>query len=556
MSIVPTVTESYLPLDRAPDEAWGRRFRFLSLVCMTAATVVGLGVAFGEIIDVRWLSAGPGAWRVRPVPVPSLAGSLITVAGLWLVLFSGGRYVGRGRVALAAVLVAGAGWLVITFFTAAIDPMGDQVPASSAAFGLSAVAAAGLLLSMRRGAAAGQIVAMLAVTTATVPLLGYLLGARALAGFPFGFGTISVPTIIIVILLSAAIVFARPDAGLIDVATARSPGGVVLRRLVAPVLLLPPVLIVAISAGELRPLRTLAWVGSALSAVGLVALVATARALDRVDEARRRAADEAVAMAAGLAQDTEIVVQLGRSLGLVGAVPEPLAVSVRRAAAEGVVGGDAYGLVEVGPGRLAIVLVDIASKGAEPSMVAVRLRDAMTSALRAGLSPAGAMTSIVWLVAATGTTATAFVAVVDIGRAELVYASAGHVPGLLRASDGVHLLERTGPLLHPDVYAGWADAVRPYGSGDSVLTYTDGVADVVVRPDGGISIEGFIALVEECPHREADRLVAWCMDRLESSVDWVLHDDATLIVVSHGPGGSGARSRPARRAADLSGGSG
>jgi hypothetical protein len=553
---VPTVTAAYQPLDRAPDETWRRRFRFLSLVCLTGATLVALGVALGELIDVRWLTAGPNAWRVRPVPVPTLAGSLITIAGLWLTLFSGGRMIGLGRVALVGVLVSGVGWLVLTFFTVAIDPMGEQVPASSAAFGLSAVAAAGLLLSMRRGAAAGQIVAMIAVTVATVPLLGYLLGARALAGFPFGFGTISVPTIVIVTLLSASIAFARPDAGPLDVATARSPGGVVLRRLVAPVLLLPPVLIIAISAGEQRPLRTLAWVGSGLSVVGLVALVGTARALDRVDEARRRAADEAVAMAAGLAQDAEVVVQLGQSLGLIGPVPDPLAVSVRRATAEGVVGGDAYALVEVAPQRLAIVLVDIASKGAEPSMVAVRLRDAMTSALTAGLSPAGAMTSIVWLVNASGTTATAFVGVVDADRGELTYASAGHVPGLLRASDGVHLLERTGPLLHPDVHAGWADAVRPLGPGDSVLAYTDGVADVIVRPDGGISVEGLMALVEECPHREAEQLVAWCMDRLESSPEWVLYDDATLIAVAHGPTAAEAASRSRRAAAGIPGGTG
>jgi hypothetical protein len=503
-------------------------------MCLVAATVIALGIAVGEILDVHWLKAGPRAWAVRPVPVPSLAGSLLTIAGLWLALFSGGRYLGRGRLVLALVFVVGVAWLVLTFWGIA-DPEGLHVPASSAAFGLSAVALAALLVSFPRGAATGQMVALVAGTVVTVPLLGYVIGARSLSGFPFGFGEISVPTIAILLLASAAVALARPNAGVLSVATSRSPGGVVLRWFLGPVLALPPVLITAISAGESRPLRTLAWVGSSLSAIAVVALVATARIIDRVDEERLRAARERMALAVGLSQDAELVAHVVGSLGVVESVPDSLSVGVRRATAEGVVGGDAFALVGIGDGRLALVLVDIESKGAQPALAAVRVRDALTSALHLGLGPSRALDSVSWLVENSGTMATAFVGVVDTDAGELVYASAGHVPGLCIDAGGLSQLEHTGPLLHREVEPGWTDASCPIGPGSTLLVYTDGVADVMVRPEGGTSVEAFIDLVEACPHgRNPERLASWCLERLEASPNWHLVDDATLIAVTVG----------------------
>jgi hypothetical protein len=524
-------TERYQPVDRSPDASLRRRFQRVSRVCLTAATLVAFGVAIGEVFDVRWLRAGPSAWAVRPVPVPSLASALLVVSGLWLALFSGGRHVAIGRVLLLFVSFSGVAWLGFTFWGVAVDPTGLQVPASSAAFGFSAVALAGLLVSLPRGAGAGQMVALGAGTVVTVPLLGYVLGARVLAGFPFGFGVISVPTIAVLMLLSAAIAFARPDSGLIDVATSKSLGGVLLRWLLVPVLALPPVLIIAISAGEARPLRTLAWVGSALSATAVVALVATARVIDRLDDSRRRAADERAALASGLVQDAELVPYVAESLGVIGSIPRSLAVGVRRAAAEGVVGGDAYALIGLRGKRLACVLVDIASKGAKPAATAVRLRDSIVSALAAGVGPARALHSASWLVNSSTLMATAFVGLVDTETRQMLYASAGHVPGLRRAGGDVHLLEHTGPLLHRDVDPGWTERTCAIERGDSILIYSDGIADVVVKPDGATSIGSFVELVAVCPHRDPDRVASWCLERLEASPDWVLDDDATLIVV-------------------------
>lgn len=546
-----TGIEPYRPVDTTPNEAWRRRFRILAAVCLLLAAGLAVAVAVGMVLDVRWLTAGPRMWAVRPATIPGLVGAAVLCGGLGLVLFGGRRAVWWGRFLLAVVAGAGLGWLVVTMGPGAapINPAARQVPSSGTAFGLAAVAVAGLLQSTRRGAAWGQVVALVAGTMATMPLLGYLSGARFLAGFPFGFGETAIPTIGIVLLTAAAAAVARPDAGLLDVAITDSPGGLILRRLAIPVLLLPPVLVIAIAAAEQRPLRTLAWVGSVFAAFGLAALVATARTLDRTDAERRRATEQALAMATGLRQHAEVVVRVGESLGIVGSVPEGIAVAVRRVPAEGMVGGDAYSMVEVHKGALALTLIDIASKGAVPSVAAVRLRDAVTAALIRGHSENEALGSAMWLVRQADITATALVAVADPVSSTLRYASAGHVPALvfppgrldrswaalLQPRGGLDLVEHTGPLLNREIEPGWETGVLPFPPGSTLVAYTDGIADVIVRSHGGTSVERLVEMLAQCPHEDPEGIVAWCMRRLESSPEWELRDDATLLVVQHRP---------------------
>jgi hypothetical protein len=544
-------SEPYRPVDLTPNESWRRRFRFLAGVCLLLAAGLTVGIAVGTVFDVRWLIAGPRMWAVPPVTIPGFIGAVVLCAGLGLVLFGGRRAVWLGRFLLAVVAGAGLGWLVVTIGLGAapINPAARQVPSSASAFGLAGVAVAGLLQATRRGAAWGQIVALLAGTMATVPLLGYLSGARFLAGFPFGFGEIAIPTIALILLTAMATAFARPDAGLIDVAIADSPGGMILRRFAIPVLLLPPVLVIAIASTEQRPIRTLAWVGSVLAALGLVALVATARTLDRSDIERRRAGEQALAMAAGLLQQAEVVVRVGESQGIVGSVPEGIGVAVRRAPAEGIVGGDAYSLMEVHKGALALTLIDIASKGAAPSVAAVRLRDVVTAALIRGMPESEALGAAMWLVRDADITATALVVVADPVSSTLRYASAGHVPALLLPPgrlDGswaallaptgrLDLVEHTGPLLDRGIEPGWGTGVLPFPPGATLVAYTDGIADVIVRSGGGTSVERLATMLAQCPHHDPEGIVAWCMRRLESSPEWELHDDATMLVVQHRP---------------------
>jgi hypothetical protein len=89
-------------------------------------------------------------------------------------------------------------------------------------------------------------------------LLGGTVAFSALIGMAFGAGplyrlvrmpTIGVapPTVVALLLISLGMLLERPAAGVMSVVTSRGPGGVVVRRLIVPALVLPPLLGIAVT---------------------------------------------------------------------------------------------------------------------------------------------------------------------------------------------------------------------------------------------------------------------------------------------------------------------
>src|SRR6476659_2868208 len=89
-------------------------------------------------------------------------------------------------------------------------------------------------------------------------LLGGTVAFSALIGMAFGaaplYRLMRVPmigvapaTVVALLLISAGMLLERPAAGVMSVVTSRGPGGVVVRRLTIPALLLPPLLGIAVT---------------------------------------------------------------------------------------------------------------------------------------------------------------------------------------------------------------------------------------------------------------------------------------------------------------------
>jgi PAS domain S-box-containing protein len=102
-----------------------------------------------------------------------------------------------------------------------------------------------LLLLTRRSAtrlrSAHQPLAAAAAVTALVPITGYLYGANELYGLA-RFTGIAWPTAASLFVLALGVFFARPNEGLAALVTSDGPGGVLTRRLVPPMVLMPLVL--------------------------------------------------------------------------------------------------------------------------------------------------------------------------------------------------------------------------------------------------------------------------------------------------------------------------
>jgi serine phosphatase RsbU (regulator of sigma subunit)/CHASE3 domain sensor protein len=243
-----------------------------------------------------------------------------------------------------------------------------------------------------------------------------------------------------------------------------------------------------------------------------------------------------------------------------------LTVAARLDPAEGVLAGDWYDAIELGPTRLAVVLGDVAGHGAASAVFALRLKHSLAGALRAGLDGGQSLTQVSAELAEVppGQFATVFIAVIDTAAGTLSHASAGHPAGLvIRGSARVPAAVRartvrpapgepddplpagwtelppTGPLLS-SIVSGWAwnTATCPFAPGDALLAYTDGVLES--RDDGGreFGTQGIITAAQEVGEDDGDRLIgAIAAASMRFGASRPRRDDHTMVHVRRLPVG-------------------
>jgi len=261
---------------------------------MRASPVAGLLVsAFGAIVLAGWTldlgvltSVLPGLPAVHAsVALPLfLTGAAVVLlarvpAGVW------SRIARRAAAALALApgLLTLADYAIDMRFAVGHGGLHELVTAGGrmppvTALGLVTSAAAFLVLDVVRAGAVAQI---LALATGVVGLLT-LLGDTAA----------TVQTAVALVVLSAGILLARPDRGLMRLAQADTPAGVVVRRLLPVVVAAPFVVGWLVEAGRRAALygpefsMALSVVGTVVTLSGVVSLAAAA--LHRADVRRRR----------------------------------------------------------------------------------------------------------------------------------------------------------------------------------------------------------------------------------------------------------------------------
>ena len=168
---------------------------------------------------------------------------------------------------------------------------GGRMPPVTA-LGRATGAAAFLLLDVGRLGAFAQILAIATGTLGFLNLVGFAYSLHSvgeLAGYP----AVALHTAVGLVLLGSGVLFARPERGLVRMAVADTPAGVVVRRLLPAVVVAPFLLGWLIEAG-----RHARFYGPefsmALSVVGTVGAFSAvvwlaAAALQRADIRRRRA---------------------------------------------------------------------------------------------------------------------------------------------------------------------------------------------------------------------------------------------------------------------------
>jgi anti-sigma regulatory factor (Ser/Thr protein kinase) len=144
------------------------------------------------------------------------------------------------------------------------------------------------------------------------------------------------------------------------------------------------------------------------------------------------------------------------------------------------VGGDWYDVITLGGGRTALVIGDVMGRGMRAAAVMGQLRTAVRAYARLDLPPHEVLQLLDGLASEIDATliATCVYAVYDPSEQRLVYASAGHLPLMIREADGsvTRPEEPCGPPLGTGGYLHTSASVA-LGTGATGVLYTDGLVE-------------------------------------------------------------------------------
>ncbi|MFF9807021.1 SpoIIE family protein phosphatase [Streptomyces coeruleorubidus] len=267
-------------------------------------------------------------------------------------------------------------------------------------------------------------------------------------------------------------------------------------------------------------------------------------------------AEAAERLRASERRQRETAVTLQRSL-LPQELEEPddlrVAATYHPGGTEAAVGGDWYDVITLGGGRTALVIGDVMGRGVRAAAVMGQLRTAVRAYARLDLPPHEVLQLLDGLAAEIDANqiATCAYAVHDPNEGKLVYASAGHLPILVRDENGTVLRadEPTGPPLGT---GGWmhSSGSIPLGPGSTAVLYTDGLVERrdADLDEGIAALERALAGATGTPQVVCDRLV-------RSAGVTPDHDDDVAVLVLQHPARTGPDSELFRNAAlDLLGG--
>jgi sigma-B regulation protein RsbU (phosphoserine phosphatase) len=199
------------------------------------------------------------------------------------------------------------------------------------------------------------------------------------------------------------------------------------------------------------------------------------------------------------------------------------------------VGGDYYDFLDLGPGRLGLLLADIAGKGISGALLMANLQANLRSQYAVALhDPSRLLHSVNQLFfqnTSDSSYATLFFADYDDALRRLRYANCGHNPPILiRAGGVVERLTATATVL--GLFEEWECpmAEETLHPGDVMVVYSDGVTEA--RSDAGEEFgdSRLIETILKCRHLSSRELLDQLLETVLKFSGSEQEDDITLVV--------------------------
>ncbi|CAN5515018.1 hypothetical protein BH23ACI1_BH23ACI1_23880 [soil metagenome] len=199
------------------------------------------------------------------------------------------------------------------------------------------------------------------------------------------------------------------------------------------------------------------------------------------------------------------------------------------------VGGDYYDYLDLGDGRLALVLADISGKGISAALLMANLQAHLRAQSLAARQDVVKLLTRIDRLMYEGTApnhyATLFFCRYDEGTRHLVYANCGHNPPLLlRAEGGVEWLAPTAPAV--GLFPTWTCTTGEVtlAPGDTLIVYSDGVTEAMDDDEEMYGEERLLALARRVRSSPIDEVVTTIVNEVQLFSGTVQEDDLTLVV--------------------------
>jgi len=202
------------------------------------------------------------------------------------------------------------------------------------------------------------------------------------------------------------------------------------------------------------------------------------------------------------------------------------------------VGGDYYDYLDLGQGRLGLVVADIAGKGIAAALLMANLQANLRSqCTTAWDQPTRFLRSVNQLFyenTAEGDYATFFFGEYDDATQRLRYANCGHLSALLlRQDDSVERLDSTFTVL--GLFEKWDCSLqeRQLFAGDTLMLYTDGTTESLNAAGEEFGEQRLIAALRRNRRLSAQALIGSVVDEVRQFTPGEQQDDITLIVAKY-----------------------
>jgi phosphoserine phosphatase RsbU/P len=201
-------------------------------------------------------------------------------------------------------------------------------------------------------------------------------------------------------------------------------------------------------------------------------------------------------------------------------------------------GGDAYEVVPLRGGRLAVAVADVCGKGLPAALLMASLHADLQAAAAAELRPRDACRRIaeqMSLRLGQERFVSLVYAILDPARGRLVYVNAGHPPALVLPPQGpARRLATGGAVIGLGREGDFEEGVLPLSPGDRLVLYTDGITEATALTGEEFGEARLAGHLGRAWKRPAAELAAGLIDAAAAFADGPLADDATAVVVTVG----------------------